>query len=117
MINTGNNYEIDLNLKIPKKYIDEPINIVKYFYKAKVDNQLIATEIMYDRINTIKCYIIKLFKKMRKESLSKETVFCMLNDTLNLFNYTQEDINNVLEQLVKSYYLDKVDTLYKYSDE
>jgi hypothetical protein len=117
LINTGNNYEIDLNLKIPKKYIDEPINIVKYFYKAKVDNQLIANEIMYDRINTIKCYIIKLFKKMRKESLNKETVFCMLNDTLRLFNYTQEDINSVLEQLVKSYYLDKIGVLYKYSDE
>lgn len=117
LINTNDNYEIDLNLKIPKKYIEEPINIVKYFYKAKVDNQLIINEIMYDRINTIKCYIIKLFKKMDKESLSKETVFKTLNDTLKLFNYTQEDVNNVLEQLVKSYYLDKVGILYKYSDE
>ena len=116
-------YEINNSLKLPKQYIDTPANIANIFFKSiegilpKETTKKIDNEIEYDRINTMKCHLIKITKGNKDQVFSFSELKNELENKLTLFNFTDNDLKNVIELLTKSYYLDIHDNGYKYVDE
>ncbi len=118
-------YEIDTQIKLPKQYNNGEtiVNIAKFYYKMKdtveevVIPKTITKEIEYDRNNTLKCYIIRECKKEKTTIFTVEEIYGLLKSSLKLFDYDMKQVNSTIEQLTKTYYLDKVKNGYRYAEE
>jgi hypothetical protein len=114
-------YMVNYDLKLPSKYCVEPANVAKYFTKIVEPEQSTKTKVTetieYDRINTLKCYTLKCFKSNKSNYYSVDEVFNMVLNTLKLFKISKEDVINTLNILEKTYYIDKKNDKYCFSDE
>jgi len=118
-------YEINIQIKLPKQYNNGEtiVNIAKFYYKIKdvieevIVPKNIVTEVQYDRNNTIKCYIIKECKKSKTTIFTIDEIYKLLKSSLELFDYDIKQVNSTIEQLTKTYYLDKVKDGFRYAEE
>ena len=118
---SDNIYNLNVDMKMPKKYISEPANIAKFYFKCiepikSITHQINET-IEYDRANTIKCFVIKCVKSNTNELLSESDIFNYVTDNLKLFTVTLDDIQKSIKILIKTYYIDEINGMYKYADE
>lgn len=122
-------YMINDALKLTDQYIKKDnnnvaANIAKFFVKVmetkepeKPVEKKIVSEIEYDRVNTIKCHIIKFVKKLSGLYHTKTDIFKNIQHDLSIFKFTQSDVDNCIKGLVKSYYLDEKNDTYRYEKE
>jgi len=129
LLNVENDIKYTLNekLELPDKYElnnnsnsqDVAADIVQFFFvdEKEIIEQKIVKEIEYDRVNTLKCYIIKFVKKMPNLHHNVDTIYQNVNSKLNIFKFTKEDVISSIKGLVKSYYLDEKENKYRYEKE
>jgi hypothetical protein len=121
LFNDNNTYMINYDLKLPKKYCIEPANVAKHFTKNMEPEQSVKTKLTkvveHDRANTLKCHTFKCFKLNKTTYYSVDEVFNSVLKSLKLFNFTKEDIISVLNVLEKTYYIEKKNDKYCFSDE
>ena len=103
-------------LKLPKKYQTVPANIIKYFKLKEVNKLTINQEVSYDRVNTMKCHLVKIGKNNKTKLFTKDELYKLLVDNIKIFKIDQKDFNSVLDTIVKSYYFDIIDNKYKYQE-
>jgi hypothetical protein len=114
-------YSLNVNMKMPRKYISEPANIAKFYLKhnepVKTVKQQNKEIIEYDRSNTLKCFVMKCVKSDKDKVFLEKEITDYVCDNLKLFDVTTEDIQKTIKVLLKTYYIDEVSNGYKYADE
>ena len=120
-------YKFNLQIRLPRQYNNgKNIVSINKFYNKRTDKlennknnikKSITSIVEYDRMSTMKCYIIKICKKDKDIEFSILEIFNKLKTNLTIFDYDIIMVENVIEQLVKSFYLDKIINKYKFIDD
>ena len=96
------------------------LDVTKYMFNKeikKIEKKVITSEIEYDRVNTINCYIMKCVKQLQKMYFQFDEIKRYIKQELKIFNFTDDDIHSSLKKLVKNYYLDEKNGTYRYEQE
>lgn len=114
-------YSLNDKMKMPKKYTEEPANIIKFYLKQSEPVKSVQQQndeiIEYDRNNTLKCYVIKCVKSNKQNTFSETEIFDYVEKNLKLFVVNLDDIQKCIAILLKTYYIDEIKGEYKYADE
>jgi hypothetical protein len=114
-------FENDIN-DAPSTYVN---NIAAYYYKEisleaeiMAEDKSIADEVQYDRVNTMRCYIIKQLKGA-VGAQSKKEIYDEVAKKLTLFKYTDNELFKEIDHLDKKFYIEhnKTTNRYTYSSE
>jgi len=121
LIKENDDYLINNSLKLPKQYTTTPANIKKYTnidsIISKKVNKKVNQDISYDRINTMKCYLVKIGKNNKNKIFTKDQLFDLLQNNIKIFKFDLIEFNKVLETIVKSYYFEIINDGYKFINE
>jgi len=127
--NRENIYKINNELKLTDQYIKKDGNtnaadIAKFYFKMAKNEKPIETvqeiiikDIEYDRMNTLKCYIIKYVKRLPEVYHAPKDIYKYINSTISIFKFTNLDIDSCITSLTKGYYLENKRGQYKYEKE